>query len=61
MLHEESIREKKYPILSENRVDSPSFMRKHPDIWDKFLKIQRKRFVEQLSRKFKRMSVSTRI
>ena len=40
MLHEESIRKKKYPILSENRVDPPNFMRNHPDIWDKFLKIQ---------------------
>ena len=51
----------KHLVFTEKEVLLFSSKRKHSNIWDKFLKIQRKHFVEQLSCKIKRMLVNTRI
>ena len=54
----ESKRGEKYLIFTEKECSPPISRRKHPEIWKKFIKIQRKRFAEQLSKKFKTMSIS---
>ena len=49
----ESKRGEKYLIFTEKEC-SPSISRhEHPEIWNKFIKIQRKRFAEQLSKNLK--------
>ena len=49
----------KCPVFNQSRGSPTSYRRKHPTIWDKSINIQRKRFLEQLTSKFKIMSVIT--
>ena len=53
--------EKNVSYSLRRRGSPPCSRCKQPEIWDKFIKIQRKRFVEKLTRELKRMPVSARI